>query len=125
MILSYDQRIMTNQFPVSDLLGFRHTKDGDLIVEPEEAKTVRFIYLAYITGTSSEEIANILSERKRPTLTGRTEWTAGMVLNIMNNERRWGDLEARKTVVLDYKKKKIAKNTDIREGAFVRTIMRP
>lgn len=119
MILSYDQRIMTNQFPVSDLLGFRHTKDGDLIVEPEEAKTVRFIYLAYITGTSSEEIANILSERKRPTLTGRTEWTAGMVLNIMNNERRWGDLEARKTVVLDYKKKKIAKNTDIREGAFV------
>jgi site-specific DNA recombinase len=119
MILSYDQRILTNQFPVSDLLGFRHTKDGDLIVEPEEAKTVRFIYLAYINGYSAKEIAVVLSEKKRPTLKGRTDWNAGMVRKIMENERRWGDLEARKTVVLDYKKKKIAKNTNIREGAFV------
>ncbi len=119
MILSYDQRILTNQFPVSDLLGLRHTKDGDLIVEPEEAKTVRFIYLAYINGYSAKEIAVVLSEKKRPTLKGRTDWNAGMVRKIMENERRWGDLEARKTVVLDYKKKKIAKNTNIREGAFV------
>lgn len=119
MILSYDQRILTNQFPVSDLLGFRHTKDGDLVVEPEEARTVRFIYLAYISGYSAKEIAVVLSEKKRPTLKGRTDWNAGMVRKIMENERRWGDLEARKTVVLDYKKKKIAKNTNIREGAFV------
>ena len=119
MILSYDQRILTNQFPVSDLLGFRHTKDGDLVVEPEEARTVRFIYLAYINGYSAKEIAVVLSEKKRPTLKGRTDWNAGMVRKIMENERRWGDLEARKTVVLDYKKKKIAKNTNIREGAFV------
>ncbi len=119
MILSYDQRIMTNQFPVSDLLGFRHTKDGDLIVEPEEAKTVRFIYLAYIYGYSAKEIAEVLSEKHRPTLRGRTDWNPTMVRKIMENERRWGDLEARKTVVLDYKKKKIAKNTNIREGAFV------
>lgn len=27
MILSYDQRICTGQYPVSDLLGYRHTKD--------------------------------------------------------------------------------------------------
>ena len=119
MILSYDQRIMTNQFPVSDLLGFRHTKDGELIVVPEEAKTVRFIYLAYVTGSSFEEIAGVLTEKKRPTLTGRTDWNGSMVRNIMTNERRWGDLEARKSVVLDYKRKKIVKNIDIREGAFV------
>ena len=117
--MAYDQRIMTNQFPVSDLLGFRHTKDGELVLVPEEAKTVRFIYLAYVTGSSFEEIAGILTERKRPTLTGRTEWTGGMVRHIMSNERRWGDLEARKSVVLDYKRKKIVKNVDIREGAFV------
>lgn len=119
MILSIDQRILTNQFPVCDLLGFRHTKDGNLVIVPEEAQTVRFIYLAYITGSSFEEIATILTERKRPTLTGRTDWTSGMVRCIMENERRWGDLEARKTVVLDYKKKKIVRNVDIREGAFV------
>ena len=119
MILSYDQRIMTNQFPVSDLLGFRHTKDGNLEIVPEEAQTVRFIYLAYVTGSSFDQIAEILTERKRPTLTGRTDWNGSMVRNIMENERRWGDLEARKKIVLDYKKKKIVKNNDIREGAFV------
>ena len=43
MILSYDQRIMTGQYPVADLMGYRHTKDGQLVIEPEEAKTVRFI----------------------------------------------------------------------------------
>ena len=47
MILSYDQRIMTGQYPVADLMGYRHTKDGQLVIEPEEAKTVRFIFLAY------------------------------------------------------------------------------
>ena len=45
MILSYDQRIMTGQYPVADLMGYRHTKDGRLVIEPEEAKTVRFITL--------------------------------------------------------------------------------
>ena len=48
MILSYDQRIMTGQYPVADLMGYRHTKDGQLVIEPEEAKTVRFIFLAFI-----------------------------------------------------------------------------
>lgn len=119
MILSYDQRIFTNQFPVNDMLGYRHTKDGDLVIVPEEAKTVRFVFLSYMAGYDSSEIAEILTEKQRPTLKGRVEWNAAMVSNILENERRWGDLEARKTVVLDYKKKKIAKNNGIREGAFV------
>jgi len=119
MILSYDQRIFTNQFPVSDLLGYRHTKDGDLIIQPEEAQTVRYIYLAYLAGHTSGEIAEVLTEKQRPTLKGRTDWNSQMVRAIIENERRCGNLEARKTIVLDYKKKKIAKNEGIREGAFV------
>lgn len=31
MILSYDQRICMGQYPVVDLLGYRHTENGDLI----------------------------------------------------------------------------------------------
>ncbi len=119
MILSYDQRICTGQYPVSDLLGLRHTPDGDLIIEEDEAITVRFIYLAYICGCSCEEIAGILTEKERKTLKGRTVWNAGMVRNIMLNERRWGDLNARKTIVVDYVKGKTVKNTQIRDAAFV------
>ena len=119
MILSYDQRIFTCQFPISDLLGYRHTRTGKLIMIPEEAKTVRFIFLAYFCGYSVQEIAEILTEKGRHTLKGRTDWNAGMVKNIMLNERRWGHLQARKSVVLDYKKKLIVKNDGIREGAYV------
>ena len=119
MILSYDQRICTGQYPVSDLLGYRHTSDGDLVIVEDEALTVRFIFLARMMGYSCDEIAEILTEKERKTLTGRTEWNGGMVKNIMTNERRWGDLEARKTIVIDYKKGKTMKNTDIRDSAYV------
>ena len=119
MILSYDQRICTGQYPVVDLLGYRHTEDGELIIQPEEAKTVRFIFLAYIAGYSFKSIAEMLTEKQRPTLTGRTEWNASMVRSIMYNERRWGDLDARKTVCIDYKDRIIVKNTNIRDAAYI------
>jgi len=119
MILSYDQRIFTCQFPVADLLGYRHTKSGKLVMVPEEAKTVRVIFLAYFCGYSTKEIAEILTEKQRPTLKGRTDWNAGMVKSIMMNERRWGSLQARKYIVIDYKQKKVAKNNGDREAAFV------
>lgn len=119
MILSYDQRILTGQYPVADLLGYRHTKDGDLIIVPDEALTVRFIFFAYINGMSCDNIARILTEHKRPTLKGRIDWTGGMVRAIMDNERRWGDLEARKTVVIDYKHGIVVKNNNRRNAAYV------
>lgn len=119
MILSYDQRICTGQYPVLDLLGYRHTEDGDLIIHPEEAKTVRFIFLAYIAGYSFKTIAEILTQKQRPTLTGRTDWNAAMVKHIMYNERRWGDLDARKTVCIDYKDRIIVKNNNIRDAAYI------
>lgn len=119
MILSYDQRICTGQYPVSDLLGYRHTKEGGLVIQEDEAITVRYIFLAYLGGYTLEEIAETLTENERPTLNGRTEWNAAMVRAIMGNERRWGDLEARKSIVLDYKEKKIVKNDDLRISAFV------
>jgi site-specific DNA recombinase len=95
MILSYDQRICTGQFPLSDLLGLRHTIEGGFIIEEEEAKTVKYIFLATLCGYTAEEIAEVLTDKQRPTLRGRTEWTASMVKAIMENERRWGDLEVR------------------------------
>ena len=74
------------QYPVVDLLGYRHTENGDFIIEPEEAKTVRFIFLSYLAGYSFKTIAEILTKKKRPTLTGRTEWNVSMVKAIMYNE---------------------------------------
>ena len=119
MILSYDQRIITGQYPVADLLGYRHTIDGDLIIQEDEAKTVKFIFYSYVLGYTYAEIAEFLTNMERPTLKGRTDWTPQMVRSIMLNERRWGDLEARKTIVINYKKGKTRKNNGTRDWAFV------
>lgn len=119
MILSYDQRICTGQYPLSDLLGYRHTQDGRLVMVEDEAVTVRYIFYARLYGQTNEEIAEVLTEHRRPTLKGRTDWNAGMVGAILLNERRWGDLMARKTVVLNYKEQKVVKNVKIRDAAFV------
>lgn len=119
MILSYDQRICTGQFPLSDLLGLRHTIEGGFVIQKDEAITVKYIFIATVCGYTAEEIAEVLTEKQRPTLRGRTEWTPEMVKAIMMNERRWGDLEVRKRVVVDYSEKTTAKNNGIREGAYI------
>ena len=85
MILSYDQRIMTGQYPVADLMGYRHTKDGQLVIEPEEAKTVRFIFLAFIYGYNCDQIAAVLTQKKRSTLRGKAIWGRSKRLLMMCN----------------------------------------
>ena len=119
MILSYDQRIVTGQYPVLDLLGFRHTKSGELIIVEEEAKTIQTAYTAKLLGYAYWEIAVLLTEKKRPTLKGNTEWSVNMARGLFTNERRWGDLQARKTIVVDMVDRKIAKNQGDRVAAFV------
>lgn len=119
MILSYDARVFTGQFPLSDLLGLRHTIDGHFVIVEDQAITVKYIFLATLCGRTAEEIAQVLTEKQRPTLRGRTKWNADMVNAIMENERRWGDLNVRKRVVIDYKEKVTTKNNGIREGAYV------
>ena len=61
----------------------------------------------------------MLTQKQRPTLRGRTDWNASMVRNVTTNERRWGDLQARKTIVIDYKAGKVAKNNNDRDAAFI------
>ena len=119
MILSYDQRICTGQYPVLDLLGYRHTKDGKLIIQEDEAKTVQYVFLSLAAGKSCERIATDLTKMRRKTLKGKTDWNGRMVRSLTQNERRWGDLEARKTIVIDPREKIIVKNNGIRDWAFV------
>lgn len=70
-------------------------------------------------GYNCDQIAAVLTQKKRSTLRGKQEWNGMMVANIMKNERRWGDLEARKSIVVDYKLGKVTKNNGNRCSAYV------
>ena len=119
MILSMDQRIMIGQYQIVDLFGYRHNWKGKLVIQTEEATVFRFIVLSLIDGTSATEIAEMLTDMEKKTLTGRTIWTSGTIIGLLGNERRWGDLEARKTICYDYIEKKSMKNNGQRDWAYV------
>ena len=91
------------------LLGYDHDNEGNLIVNEEEAKTVRLIFFAYLYGYSTQKIADALTQLERLTKKGNQTWSSGTILQILTNERYCGDVLARKTYTpnyLDHKKKK-------------------
>ena len=109
MNASIEMRFGIGVFLTPKLLGYDHDEDGNLIVNEEEAKTVRLIFFMYLYGYTCQEIANTLTSLKRQTKQGNTKWSPGSILGILQNERHCGDVLARKTWTpnyLDHKSKK-------------------
>ena len=72
-------------------------EEGNLVINPEEAQTVKVIYYLYLNGYSLTEIATLLMEYSRKTKLGRVEWNPGTLAGVLANERHCGDVLARKT----------------------------
>ena len=106
---SIEMRFKRGIFLTPTLLGYDHDEDGNLIVNEDEAKTVRLIFFMYLYGYSSNQIAKTLTKLRRQTKKGNTTWSPGSVLQILQNERHCGDVLARKSFTpnyLDHKSKK-------------------
>ena len=109
MNLSYDMRFRREIFLTPELLGYDLDEEGLLVINEEEALTVRLIFFMYLYGYSCQQIAETLMRLKRLTKRGNRTWSAGTVLSILQNERHCGDVLARKTWTpnyLDHKSKK-------------------
>src|SRR5699024_5228872 len=52
------------------LLGYSHDSDGNLVVNPDEAPTVKLIFYMYLYGYSTSDIAAALTELGRKTYLG-------------------------------------------------------
>ena len=83
-----------------DVTG-RYIKYAPLEINEEEAKTVRFIYDAYLSGWSQEQIANFLTDIGCETKTGGAAWNSGSVGYILTNERYCGSVLTWKTFTAD------------------------
>lgn len=114
MNASIEMRFRRGIFLTPPLLGYDHDEDGNLVINEEEAKTVRLIFFLYLYGYSTQKIADILTELGRRTKLGNTKWSAGTVLNILQNERSCGDVLARKTFTPNYLDHKSKKNRQYR-----------
>ena len=58
---SIEMRFRRGIFLTPTLLGYDHDKEGNLIVNEDEAKTVRLAFFMYLYGYSSQEIADQLT----------------------------------------------------------------
>ena len=109
MNASIEMRFKRGIFLTPPLLGYDKDEDGNLVINEEEAKTVRLIFFMYLYGFSAKQIAEEMILLKRVTKKGNTTWSSSTILSVLQNERHCGDIIARKTYTpnfLDHKSKR-------------------
>lgn len=120
---SLQQRFKDGKLLTPAPLGYDRQKDSadhyikyaPLLVNEAEARIVRFIYDAYLTGWSQESIANFLKDIGCLTKTGSTDWTTSAIGYILTNERYVGNVLTWKTFTADLYEHKHKKNKQDRD----------
>lgn len=128
MTWSLQQRFKDGKLLTPAPLGYNRPKDitgryikyAPLEINEEEAKIVRFIYSAYLSGWSQEQIAAFLTDVGCQTKSGGTEWSTGTVGYILTNERYCGNVLTWKTFTSDLYEHKHKKNHQDRDQYLYR-----
>lgn len=110
MNISIEQRFSRGIFLTPKLLGYDIGEDGNLVINEEEAETVRLCYYLFLNGFPTAEIADILTQLKRKTKPGNTKWSSSSIVSLLRNERYCGDVLSRKTFTPNYLDHKAKKN---------------
>jgi len=112
---------LDNGIPLTPkLLGYTHDADGNLVINPEEAPTVKLAFYMYLFGYSTAQIADTLNALNRKSYLGNVNWTAGGVVQILRNERHCGDVLTRKTFTENYRTHRTLKNRGDRPQSHYR-----
>lgn len=92
---SIDRRFSRGLFLTPALLGYDQDEDGSLVVNQDEAQTVKVIYYLYLNGFSFTEIAELLTEyagaHKTPKLTvsNSCEIKCVALVRMIYRDMRW------------------------------------
>ena len=100
-------KVMVN---ASCFLGYDKDENGDLVINPEQAETVKRIYREYLEGASCQQIVRRLERDSIRTARGNIRWHDSSIRLILENEKYMGDALLQKTYTVDFLKKKRIKN---------------
>jgi DNA invertase Pin-like site-specific DNA recombinase len=92
--------------PFSRFLGYDKGLDGNLVVNPEQAKLVKYIFSLYLHGLTFHGIAKRLESEGHKTGTGNSTWHASAVKHILTNVKYKGDALLQKYYIADFLTKK-------------------
>lgn len=93
-------------FPYSRFLGYDKAPDGSIVINEEQAKTVKLIYKLYLDGLTAHSIADELTKRGIKTPGGKSKWCQRTVRSILTNEKYKGDALLQKSYTVDFLTKK-------------------
>ena len=87
----------TSKFYDRKCYGFKHDKDGHLVIDEEKAKNVKLIFNLYLSGQSVVGIITELEKRKILSPTGKAKWCKSTIDVMLSNEKYTGDVELLKS----------------------------
>lgn len=92
--------------PYTRFLGYDKGEDGQLVINKEEAETIKLIYSLYLKGRSSTIICRTLEENGILTPSGKKHWDPTTIMSILKNEKYKGDALLQKKFTVDFLTKK-------------------
>lgn len=91
-------------------MGYDKDENGNLVINEEQAETVRLIYDKYLRGRNYFSIAKELNGAGIPGWNGEVKWIASTIEKMLHNEKYKGDALLQKTYTVDFLTKKRDKN---------------
>ena len=87
--------------PTTYFLGYDTGKNGDMVINEDEAVVVRRIFNDFLSGKGTPAIAKALSKEKVKTARGNINWTSNAVYKMIKQEKYYGAVKTQKSVTLD------------------------
>lgn len=100
-------------------LGYTKDADGNLVIDPEQAETVKRIYREYLEGLSMDKIAAGLERDGILTGAGGKKWHTSTINKILRNEKYIDDALLQKTYTTDFLNKTRVKNNGLVPQSYV------
>ncbi len=114
------KRFEKGEAKFSRILGYKKEMDIPWIVVEEEAAIVEEAFQLFLEGYSTRQISKIFIEKGYEKANGRTEWSASIIRDMLQNERYTGDVLCQKTYTKDHLSHEIEKNLGERNQFLIK-----
>lgn len=97
-------------FAYSRTLGLDKGPNGQIVVNEEQAETVKLIFKLFLNGMTPYAIAKEMTQMGIKTPLGKDKWNKVTIRHMLSNEKYKGDALLQKEFTVDYLQKKRKKN---------------
>jgi site-specific DNA recombinase len=119
------KRFEKGEAKFSRILGYKKEMDIPWIVVEEEAAIVEEAFQLFLEGYSTRQISKFFIEKGYEKANGRTDWSASIIRDMLQNERYTGDVLCQKTYTKDHLSHEIEKNLGERNQFLIKNNHEP